>query len=527
MTNVSIRRADFMMVLAYASDLATGHSRDFALKSCVLAMRIADRAGVSEQVRRNAYHQSMLRYVGCNADTDLLSATFGDEIALRQDLVGLDMGNRAELGRVFVQAFKRFYYDLQPDAQAKAVEAAMSQALAVARPVLIAHCEVAQRIGERLGLSGEMGRNLGQIYERWDGKGLPRGLSGEEVLPAVQLITLAQDVIALSDAVGIVEMAETVASRGDGPYAAHLARLVAANAAVLMEGIGVTVDRETILALEPDPPVSLDEADCDEAFLAIADMIDMRMPFTQGHSRMVAELAEGAGRQMGLPAADVRALRWAGCIHDIGELVVPVATWMRNGPLSVRERDAAQLHAYYGERALASFGREGEAMASLVLRHHERLDGSGYHRKVGGSDLSPAARILAAAEAFQTSREERPHRRALSSDAAATQLRAAVREGSICPDAAEAVLSFAGQRSRRAPHRPLAGMTPREIEVLRLIAAGLTAKEAGRNLDISPKTADHHIQNVYAKIGVTTRAAAALYAVEHGLVRPGETKSSA
>ncbi|WP_246677208.1 MULTISPECIES: HD domain-containing phosphohydrolase [unclassified Mesorhizobium] len=511
-----------MMVLANASDLATGHSRDFALKSCVLAMRIADLAGVSEQDRRNAYHQSMLRYVGCNADTDLLAATFGDEIALRQDLVALDMGNRAELGRVFVQAFKRFYYYLEPDAQARAIEAAMAQALAVARPVLTAHCEVAQRIGERLGLSEDIRRNLGQIYERWDGKGLPRGLSGEDVLPAVRLITLAQDVIALSDAVGIDAMAETVASRGDGPYEAGLGRLVSANATALMKDIGATVDRETILALEPDPPVTLDEAACDEAFLAIADMIDMRMPFTQGHSRMVSELAAGAGQRIGLPTADVRALRWSGCIHDIGELVVPVPTWMRNGPLSVRERDAAQLHAYYGERALASFGHGGDAMGALVLRHHERLDGSGYHRKVSGSDLSPAARILAAAEAFQTSREERPHRKALSSEAAATQLRAAVRDGCICPDAAEAVLSFAGQQSRRALPQALAGMTRREIEVLRLIAAGLTAKETARKLDISPKTADHHIQSVYSKVGVTTRAGAALYAVEHGLVRPGE-----
>ena len=195
---------------------------------------------------------------------------------------------------------------------------------------------------------------------------------------------------------------------------------------------------------------------------------------------------------------------------------------MRNGPLSVRERDAARLHAYYGERALAAFDRQGEPMAALVLRHHERLDGSGYHRKVGGSDLSPAARILAAAEAFQTMREERPHRRALSTEAAASKLRAEGREGRICPDAAEAVLTVAGQPSRRAPPRPLSGMTPREIEVLRLIAAGLTAKETARKLDISPKTADHHIQSLYGKIGVTTRAAAALYAVAHGVLRAGE-----
>ena len=161
-------------------------------------------------------------------------------------------------------------------------------------------------------------------------------------------------------------------------------------------------------------------------------------------------------------------------------------------------------------------------MGGLVLRHHERLDGSGYHRKVNGSDLSPAARILAAAEVFQTAREERPHRRALSIEAAAAQLRAAAREGCICPDAAEAVLIVAGQPSHRPATRPLAGLTPREIEVLRLIAVGLTGKETARKLDISPKTIDHHIQSIYGKIGVTTRAAAALFAVERGLLRAGE-----
>ena len=522
MTDFAIRRAEFMMILAYASDLATGHSRDFALRSCVLAMRIADLAGLSIEDRRNAYHQSMLRYVGCNADTPLLSAAFGDEIALRRDLVGLDMGDRAELGKAFVQAFKRHYFDLAPAALERAIEEGLSQAVSVSRPVLTAHCEVAVRIGERLGLTDEIRRNLGQIYERWDGKGLPRGLKGDEVSPAVRLITLAQDAIALSDAHGVETMARIVASRADGPYEGELARLVSADAPALMAGVGATVDRETVLALEPDPPATLNESECDEAFLAIADMIDMRMPFTQGHSRAVAELAEAAGRLAGMPEADVRALRWAGLVHDIGELIVPVATWMREGPLSVRERDAARLHAYYGERALAAFGAQGEPMAAIVLRHHERLDASGYHRKVGGADLSPAARILAAAEAFQTAREERPHRKSLSTEAAASKLREEARAGRICPDAAEAVLTVAGQPSRRAPARPLSGMTPREIEVLRWIAAGLTAKETARKLNISPKTADHHIQSLYGKIGVTTRAAAALYAVEHGVLRAGE-----
>jgi len=522
MAAFSMRRAEFMMVLAYASDLATGHSRDFALRSCVLAMRIADRAGLSLEEKRAAYHQSMLRYVGCNADTDLMSAHFGDEIALRRDLVGVDMGDRAELGKAFVQAFKRRYFDLAPAALESAIQQGLSQALTVSRPILTAHCEVAQMIGERLGLPEELRRNLGQIYERWDGKGLPRGLKGDAVSPAVRLITLAQDAIALSDAHGVETMATIVADRADGPYEAALAQLVSNDASTLMAGIGAAVERETILALEPEPAATLDEAECDEAFLAIADMIDMRAPFTRGHSRAVADLAEAAGRKMALSAPEARALRWAGCVHDIGELVVPVATWMREGPLSVRERDAARLHPYYGERALAAFGRQGEAIGALVTRHHERLDGSGYHRKVGGSDLPPAARILAAAEAFQSAREERPHRKGLSAEGAAMKLRADAREGRLCPEAIEAVLAAAGQPSRRAPPRPLSGMTPREIDVLRLIAAGMTAKEMARALAISPKTADHHVQSIYGKIGVTTRAAAALYAQERGVLKAGE-----
>ena len=155
-------------------------------------------------------------------------------------------------------------------------------------------------------------------------------------------------------------------------------------------------------------------------------------------------------KRMGLPAADIRDVRWAAYTHDIGELTVPVSTWMRAGALTERETDAAQLHPYHGERALTSLGGDGKAVAALVQRHHERLDGSGYHRNSRGPDLSPAARILAAAEAFQTAREARPHRPASSDAAAAAKLRGAVREGKLCPDAVEAVLACAGQPARRA-----------------------------------------------------------------------------
>ena len=516
-----VRRADFLMALAYATDLATGHSRDFALRSCVLGMRFADVAGLDESMRRKVYHQALLRYIGCNADTHLLAAAWGDEITLRRELHHIDMGNREEFVSIFVGAIARKLPGASPDELAEAVERGLAEAPQVNIPILSGHCEVAQRIAERIGLPEEIRENLGQIYERWDGKGMPRGLSGEAVKFPVRLVTLAQDAIALNDQVGFDAMKVKIAARAGGGYEAELVELFLTHAAQLMQGLDGPVDRETILAIEPEPHAILDEAACEEAYLAIADMIDMRMPFTFGHSRAVAALAGAAAKRMKLPAADIRALRWAAYAHDIGELAIPVSTWMRPSALTERETDAAHLHPYHGERALLPLGTDGRSVAALVLRHHERLDGSGYHRYAKASDLSPAARVLAAAEAFQTAREARPHRPAQSDGAAASTLRMAVREGKLCPQAVEAVLATAGQPARRDSTEGLSGLTRREIEVLRLIAAGHTAKEAARQLDIAPKTADNHIQSLYSKIGVTTRAAAALYALERGLVQTG------
>src|SRR3954469_7390764 len=280
MTVAPVRRADFLMALSYATDLATGHSRDFALRSCVLAMRLADVAGLDETTRRTVYHQALLRYIGCNADTHLLAAAFGDEIALRRDLQRIDIGNKSELAETIVRAITRTFGDAPPAELAKAVERGLAEAMQVSVPILSGHCEVAQRIAERIGLSDEIRENLGQLYERWDGRGLPRGLSGNAVKLPVRLVTLAQDAIALTEAHGFATMTQMIAKRAGGAYEPELADLFVAHAERLLAGLDGPVDRETILALDPVPHSMLDEAACDEAYLAIADMIDMRMPFT-------------------------------------------------------------------------------------------------------------------------------------------------------------------------------------------------------------------------------------------------------
>ena len=204
------------MALAYATDLATGHSRDFALRSCVLGMRFADVAGLDKSMRRKVYHQALLRYIGCNADTHLLAAAWGDEITLRRELHHIDMGNREEFVSIFVGAIARKLPGASPDELAEAVERGLAEAPQVNIPILSGHCEVAQRIAERIGLPEEIRENLGQIYERWVGKGMPRGLSGEAVEFPVRLVTLAQDAIALNDQVGFDAMKVKIAARAGG-----------------------------------------------------------------------------------------------------------------------------------------------------------------------------------------------------------------------------------------------------------------------------------------------------------------------
>src|SRR3977135_537485 len=230
MATPAVRRADFLMALAYATDLATGHSRDFALRSCVLGMRLAEVAGRVVDARLNVYHQARLRYIGCNADTHLLASAFGDEIALRRDLSRIDIGNKSELGETIVRAITRTFSNAPPAELAKAVERGLAEAMQVSVPILAGHCEVAQRIAERIGLSDEIRENLGQLYERWDGKGLPRGLSGNAVKLPVRLVTLAQDAFAPTEAHRLAKKTTKTAKPRGGGYEPELADLFIAHA---------------------------------------------------------------------------------------------------------------------------------------------------------------------------------------------------------------------------------------------------------------------------------------------------------
>jgi HD-GYP domain-containing protein (c-di-GMP phosphodiesterase class II) len=358
-------------------------------------------------------------------------------------------------------------------------------------------------------------RNLGQIYERWDGRGLPRGLKGDAIAPAVRIVSFAQDVIVLRAAFGTEVAHEKLLARAGSAYDPKLVDRYLKRADELTADLDEST-WDTVLALEPEPHAPMSEAEFDAACLAMADFADLKSPYSVGHSRAVAALAADAARRCGLPEADATDLARAGLLHDIGQVAVPTRVWLKAGALNDSEWEQVRLHPYYAERVLARPATLAR-VAAIAGQHHERLDGSGYHRGARAAALSPQAKILAAAESYQNKIEARPHRAALSAEAAADALKREVRDGKLDGDAVAAVLAAAGHRVA-VKREMVAGLTEREIDVLRAIARGQSMKETARALGISPKTVDNHTQNIYAKIGVKTRGGATLFAIEHGLV---------
>ena len=504
------RLAELTIALSVATDLGTGQPMQHGLRTCWLSLGVAEALGADAEARSCVYYMALLRFVGCTSDASETAALAGgDDISFNATMAPMLGSESGEGMRFFVRHLAE---DLPLYRRAGRVARALADP-GMERRSLSGHCEVAARLGTRLGLGDEVCDGLGHAYERWDGKGHPSGLAGDEVPWAVRVVAGARDAELWSRqgwgaAVGVLGR-----RRGRAHDPAVVDALIDGGERWLSE-----VDDDPLAAVldaEPAPVRTVD--DVDAALAAVADFTDLKSRFLRGHSSGVAALAADAARAAGLAEDDAIALGRAALVHDVGRVGVPSGIWDRPGPLSVDQWERVRLHPYLTERVLHRC-RPLSPFAELAARHHERADGSGYHRGEAGDRLTPGARLLSAADAHHAMGEARPHRPALEPVDAARALLDEVDAGRFGRKEVDAVLAAAGQASR-PPHvvRP-AGLTEREVDVLRLIARGHANKEVAAILGISAKTVGHHIEHVYAKAAVSTRAGATLFAMEHGLL---------
>lgn len=507
-----IRLAELVAALSLGVDLGFGQPMEHVLRQCLIALRLADHAGLGEQDRTAVYYTALLVNVGCHADAHEQAKWFGDDIALKSGKYAHELGSvRGAL------AGMRLVGSGNPPLHRFRV--GLGFAFSGHRELdgmITQHARLARTLAEQLGLPAAVREGVGTAYEQWDGRGWPGALKADAIPIAARIAQLAE-FMEVAHRVGGVAGATALARRRAGrQFDPALAALLCSRAGEIFGGLEAVPAWRTVIAAEPALAVGLSPDQLDAALAAIANFVDLKSPFTLGHSVTVAELAEEAGRRLGLAPHQVSALRRAGLVHGFGRLGVSNSIWDRPGPLSAGEWERIRMYPYLTERML----HQSAALAPLgeiAVQHRERLDGSGYPRGLSGGAISRPARVLGAADAYASMREPRPHRPARSAEEAAAEMRAEVRAGRLDGAAVDAVLEAAGHRLPRR-REALAGLTAREVDVLVLLARGLSNKQIAERLVITPKTAGNHVEHIYAKIGASSRATAAMFAVQHGLL---------
>jgi HD-GYP domain-containing protein (c-di-GMP phosphodiesterase class II)/DNA-binding CsgD family transcriptional regulator len=508
----AITVAELVGMLSLAADLGLGQPQEHLARSCLIAVRLADRMGVPAADRETTYYLALLAWVGCTADSHETASMFGDDITLRAGVYDVEIGSMPMLGYLL----RRAGSDAGVGRRAHVTAELLATAGRTVRESLVTHCQVTGQLAARLGFDARLIECLTQTFTRWDGRGTPAGVRGDAIGLPTRLVHLADLVEVHHRRDGFPAALDVVRRRSGSTLDPAVVDAFARWGEGVLDGLPSETSWAALIDSDPAPR-TLSGAALDAGLEALADFVDLKSPWFAGHSRGVADLAASAARHAGLPDHEVDLLRRAGLVHDLGRSGVPNTIWDKPGSLTEVERERVELHAYYTDRMLRRIPALRD-IAAVATTAHERLDGSGYHRALSAAAIPASARLLAAADCYHAMTEPRPHRAAHPAAEAARQLRAEARAGRLDASAVEAVLAAAGLPTRRTAGGP-AGLTPREVEVLVLVARAASTRQIARALGITPKTAGNHIERIYTKIGSNTRAAAALFAMHHGLLR--------
>jgi HD-GYP domain-containing protein (c-di-GMP phosphodiesterase class II) len=508
----AFRLAELVASLSFATDLGRGLPMEHSIRRARIALRLADRVGAAEDDRIATYYTGLLDGVYCHADANEQAMWFGDDIGVKADTYEAD--TESLRGMLFL--LRRLGAGESGLDRMRRIAQFPFRGWPQVNRWLDTHSALQAEFATAIGLPDSVSGALRQSYERWDGKGVPQGIKGEELPLAVRIVCLA-DVVEVYNDRGGVEAARKVAEARSGrEFDPQLAAAFCAHAAELLGGLEEAQSWADVIEAEPGLGRVVSDEELDVALGAMGDLVDMKSPHFAGHSRGVANLAAEAARIAGMSLTEQALIRRAGFVHDLGRLGVSNAIWDKPGRLATAERERVRLHPYLTDRMLAGIPALGP-VRTLAARHHERLDGSGYPGGLSSAELSRAHRILAAADAYHAMTEPRPYRPELPPKAAVKELRGEARAGRLDGDAVSAVTAAAGHRAPARRERP-GGLTAREVEVLSLLARGHSNKEIAKRLFVTPKTVSSHVEHIYAKLGVSSRARATHFATQHGLV---------
>jgi HD-GYP domain-containing protein (c-di-GMP phosphodiesterase class II) len=476
--------SDALLILAFMGDLSMGQPVDHSKRVAWLARRMANELGLEQRLCAETGQIALLRWTGCTANATEVANLMSDDVQGRRAMLAARPGDIKLL--------------IAPSLLARRAD-----------ELRAIHCEVSVIIAGTLGLSPAVVAAADCLFETWDGKGRPLGLSGDEIPLPVFLVLLAGDLEIFHREYGLPAALALLRQRADASYPQHLADLAGKMAATWLQDL----EQHTEYGDQADGESPMVD------FSLVADAIDLKLPWLTGHSRAVARLSGAIAARLDMPPAMQARIRRAALLHGLGRVAIPNAIWNRPGPFTIADWERVRLNPYWTARAATQI-KSLEQEAEIASSTYERLDGSGYFRAARHAATSMEQRILPVASSLLALQAERPWRPALSSNAAIDHLQhqaALSRFDQRVINALDGVQADAGT-STPATQPTAAVLSPRELEVLRCIAHGDSNKAAARKLGLSPSTIRTHVENTFRKLECNSRAAATLKASLLGLL---------
>ena len=506
-----VRLAELIASLSLATDLGLGLPEEHVLRQTVIASRIARLAGLDDRAQASTFYVSLLAWVGCVADSHELAHWFGDDRQIRADSytvdkIGMPM-MRMMLGHVGAGNSPLRRLTLFGQFLAGGYRDAVDG--------MVSHCQTTGDIADRLGLDADVRTALAQAFERWDGKGIPGKAAGDQIALTMRVVQIADDAEVFHRMGGTAAVRDLLRTRRGTEFDPAIVDVCLDHLDDVLADVDAVAAWDVVIEGCAPLDRTIPESELDAVLDAVADYADLKSPWYLGHSRAVATLATDAATACGCTAADISTVARAARVHRLGATGVSTSIWNKSSWTS-GDRERVRTVPYLTERIL-SRQPQLAAIGALAAMAHERMDGSGYPRALAGAAIPDLARLLAAADVYQTSAEDRPGRPALSAVDREAALRTEAAEGRLDGRAVQAVLAAAGHRVRRRAAQ-VAGLTAREVEVLRLLVRGHSNRRIAAQLSITPRTVGAHIEHIFAKAGVSTRGAAAMFALRHGLV---------
>ncbi len=450
---------EIIAALSFALDLTEGAVPGHAIRSCLLALRIAEQLKLSAEIIGHLTYAALLKDVGCSSNAARMCQIIGgDDRAVK---AGAKLADWTRPHKPDGPTLKLLWKEVLPDGSGwKRVGRILQLGFAQHRnnrELIELRCDRGASIVRKIGLHDEVAIAVRHLDEHWNGGGYPGQLRGEQIPLTARILGVEQHLDAFCMSSGPQRALDVLVERKGRWFDPTLVRAAAALDrsgelwTYCMPDDGAQLAHAAVLERDPgdqsgNPCKNKRAGSLDSICEAFAEVVDAKSPFTFYHSQGVRHATVVIATMLGLSKQRVEMLRRAALLHDLGKLSVSNAILDKPGKLTSSEFTAVKAHSRLSGEILGRV-RAFQEIAHVASNHHERLDGSGYPFGLGKHELDMESRLLAVADVYAALSENRPYRGGLETREISAIMDREVPDklDPVCYDALRASKLFAGE----------------------------------------------------------------------------------